>query len=180
MHYRVSLAPLLILPTIIALSKFKKLNNKYVALYFLLAAIFFQYHLHLPLSYLTKQWFWTAPVSVTNINAATADLPANASVVSQNNITPHISQRDLVFTLYPSTKDFSKNSPCGQKTCDWFRWAGNPEYLLVDTSANWDERSFLVNRERYIKGLQNLEKNGNIKKYTQHKDAYLYKIIKKP
>ncbi len=180
LHYRVSLAPLLILPTIIALSKFRKLNNKYIAIYFLLVAIFFQYYFHLPLSYLTKRWFWTEPASVKSINAAAQYLPANASIVAQNNITPHISHRDLIFTLYPSTKDFSANSPCKQKTCNWFRWAGNPEYLMVSTSTDWDSRGFLASREDFIKGLQNLEKSKFIKKYFQKGDTIIYKVQRKP
>jgi len=119
LHYRVSLAPLLVLPTILAIRKFIKLNNKYVAVYIILLAVFFQYFFHLPLSYLTKPWFWTEPASVRNINVAITFLPKDASVVAQDNITPHISHRDIIFTLYPTTKDFSSNSPCKQKTCKW-------------------------------------------------------------
>jgi uncharacterized membrane protein len=180
LHYRITLAPLLALSTIITISRFKKLNNKYVAIYLLICAAFFQYYHHLPLSYLTKQWFWKEPTSVKSINEGINYLSKNASIVSQNNITPHLSHRDQIFTLYPTTKDFKNNSPCGQKTCNWFRWAGNPEYLIVNTSTDWDARGFLVSREGFIKGLQNLEKKGIIKKYYQQEDSYIYQILKKP
>ena len=178
MHYRISLAPLLALPTIMAIARHKWLNNKYIAGYLLLLAVVLQYSLHLPLSYLTKKWFWHEPKSVGQINAIVASLPVNASVVSQNNITPHLSQRKLIFTLYPSLKTFSHNSPCGKKACDWFRWAGNPEYLVVDTSTDWDARSFLTDRDTFINSLQNLEKAGVIRTYKQIGEAYVFKIQK--
>ncbi len=104
--------------------------------YLVICALVLQYILHEPLSYLTKQWFWAEPHSVKNINAVLAYLPQDASVVSQNNITPHISHRDNVFTLWPDTIGFAKNSPCGQKDCRWFHWAGNPQYLVVDTASD--------------------------------------------
>jgi hypothetical protein len=180
MHYRISLAPLMVWATIYTIVKYKWLNNKYIAIYLFFLAVLFQYTLHLPLSYLAKQWFWHEPVSVKNINEIITYLPKDASVVSQNNITPHISQRDLIFTLWPEKKGFPKNSPCGQPTCDWFRWAGKPEYLIVDSGPDWDIRHLLANREEYIAGLQNMEKSGVIKKYKQKDTATLYKIVKQP
>jgi hypothetical protein len=120
------------------------------------------------------------PPSVKNINAAINSLPPNASVVAQNNITPHISHRKLIFTLYPTLKDFKENSPCGQPACNWLRWAGRPTYLIVDTSSDWDARSFLTERKNFVNGLQNMEKEGVIKIFFQKGDAYVYKIIKKP
>jgi len=180
MHYRVTLAPLLILPTIIAINKFKILNNKYVALYLILFAAFFQYYLHLPLSYLTKQWFWREPTSVKDINAIIPLIPPDASVASQNNITPHIAHRHEIFTLWPEKRDFKYNSPCTKPTCNWLRWAGNPSYLVVNTALDWDIRHLLANREDYIDGLDNLEKAGIVEKYKQNGSAVLYKVIKTP
>jgi hypothetical protein len=180
MHYRVTLGVLLVLPTIITISRWKKLNTKYTAVYLVLWAMILQYVLHLPLSYLSKQWFWTKPKSVADIQIVLKQLPKDASVVSQNNITPHISHRRQIFTLYPSTKEFKVNSPCEEKICDWFRWSGTPEYLVVDTSLDWDERSFLVNRDRFKKGLTNLTKNGNIIAVTQSHESTIYRIVNQP
>ena len=179
-QYRISLAPLLIWSTIITLSRYKWLRNRYISVYLIICTLFVQYALHLPLSYLVKSWFWHEPVSVKNINEVITYLPKDASVVSQNNITPHISQRDKIYTLYPVKKSFIKDSPCGQPTCDWFRWAGKPEYMIVDTGPDWDIRHFLANREEYITGIKNLEKGGVIKKYKQKETATLYKIVKQP
>jgi len=105
-QYRITLAPLLALATIIAISKYKWLNSKYLAVYVLALVLIFQYTLHLPVSYLTKGWFWHEPTSVNNINKIIKFIPVNASIVSQNNITPHISHRDEIFTLWPDKKTF--------------------------------------------------------------------------
>jgi hypothetical protein len=140
-----------------------------------------QYSLHLPLSYLSKQWFWYESPSVKTINSVITNfIPQNATIVSQNNITPHLSERKSIYTLFPNTKDFIKNSPCGQKTCNWFRWAGEPEYLIIDTSKDWDIRHMLANRGDYINGLKNLEKTGVVKIYKQEGTTILYKVLKNP
>lgn len=180
MHYRITLAPLMMWATIFTISKYRRLNNNYIGIYLLVCVIFFQYTLHLPLSYLAKEWFWREPSGVKNINKIITYLPKNATVVSQNNITPHISQRKMIFTLWPERKSFESNSPCGEPVCDWFRWAGDPEYLIIDTSPEWDIRHLLANRDEYMKGLENFRQVGIIKKYKQEKTAVLYKILKNP
>lgn len=180
MHYRITLAPLLSWSTIMAVNKFKKLNNQYIGVYLLICLIFLQYFLHLPLSYLTKNWFWKEPSSVKNINKIISVLPKDTPVVSQNNITPHLSQREYIFTLWPVKKDFANNSPCAKSSCDWFRWGGKPEYLVVDLSKDWDIRHLLANRENFIQGVTNVEKSGFIKKDKQVGNAILYKVIKNP
>src|SRR6185437_7445785 len=111
-HYRVTVSVLLIYPTILVISKYRKLNNKYLGIYFLFSAIIFTYLIHSPFTYLTKKWFWIEPPSVKNINKILSYLPANASVVSQNNISSHISNRMNIFTLWPDQKNFSSESPC--------------------------------------------------------------------
>lgn len=179
MHYRSSVGLLLILPTIIAVSKYRRLNSKYTGIYLLFFALFFQYYLHLPLSYLSKQWFWKTPPEVKNINAVLKKLPENAPVTAQSNITPHITHRDFIYTLFPNQKDFIKNSPCGKQTCRWFRIGGNPQYLIVDTGPTWDIRHFLGNREDFISAILNLEENGNIKLLKQNGTTKLYRIINK-
>lgn len=178
MHYRVTLAVLLVWPTIIVISKFKKLNNYYTALFLFCLTLFFQYYLHLPLSYLSKGWFWTEPSGGKNIQTIISFLPKNASVVAQNNLTPHLSHRDEIFTLWPEQKEFQTKDFCGEKLCAWFRWEGKPDYLIVDLSKEWDIRHLLGKREDYISGLMNLEKNGVIQKYQQANTTVLYKINK--
>jgi uncharacterized membrane protein len=176
-QYRVTLAPLLMWSTIISLSKYKKLNTWYIGVYIILCTMLVQFFLHLPLSYLTKQWFWAQPSGVNNINSVIRKyLPTNASVVSQNNITPHLSHRDQIYTLYPEKKLFQKHSPCGETMCDWFRWYGSPEFMIVDTSVDWDSRHLLTNRDEYIRGLQNIERAKVVQKYQQIGSAILYKV----
>ena len=179
MHYRVTLAPLMAWSTILTIARYTSFNKYYTAIYLLLCLIIFQYTFHLPLSYLSKNWFWHEQPAVKNINAVIHYLPSDASVVSQNNITPHISHRNEIFTLWPEKKKFEKNSPCNQKKCNWLMWKSTtPRYLIVDTSPNWDIRHFLDDRNEYIDALKNLEKAGYIKKNKQIGNAVLYTILK--
>lgn len=180
-QYRVTLTPFLAWGTIMTISRFRMLNKWYIALYLLICTMLVQYILHQPLSYLTKSWFWTESPAVSNINTLIReDLPKTASVVSQNNITPHISHRDKIYTLYPEKKIFPKNSPCGLQICNWFGWYGTPEYLIVDTSSEWDARHLLTDRPLFLDGLKNLEKTHVISLYKQTGDATLYKVNQNP
>lgn len=176
-QYRIGLVPLLSWATIATIARFKWLNTKYTAIYLIGCVFAVQYLLHLPLSYLSKQTFWHEPTAVKNINELINYIPSEAALVAQNNITPHVSHRKFIFTLYPEKKTFTENSPCGEQLCDWFRWAGNPTYLIVDTSDAWDIRHLLANREEYSKGLNNMEKAGMIKKQKQKGNTVLYTII---
>lgn len=177
MHYRVTLTPLLSWAAIGTIAKHKRLNSHAIAVYLIAVAVFIQYTLHLPLSYLTKAWFWTEPPGVKHINTLKATLSPGDSVVAQNNIIPHISQRDKIYTLYPEMKVFDPSkSPCGFQECDWFRWYDSPEYLFIDLSPEWDIRHLLANRGEFEKGLENIEKAGVIRKYKQSGTAVLYKI----
>jgi uncharacterized membrane protein len=180
MHYRVITAPLLIWATIWTIRKLPKLNHRLTGVFIISCVFVAQYTLHLPLSYLTKSWFWTTPPSTNNIRDILSSLPSDASVVSQNNITPHISQRQVIFTLWPEKKTFINNSPCGGPVCDWFRWEGNPEYLIVDTAESWDTRHFLTDRTTFINALENLEKQSVISLHKKSASAVLYKIHRNP
>jgi len=183
-QYRIMLDPILALASIWTFKRYINVFPKsqfFLGIWLLCCVIFTQYMLHLPLSYLTKSWFWTRPASVSTINSMIGTyLPKNASVVSQNNITPHISQRDKIYTLYPEQKQFSKNSPCGEKMCDWMRWDKNPKYLIVDTASVWDARHLLTDRAPFVKGLQNLEKAKIIQRYKQLGTTILYKVNENP
>jgi hypothetical protein len=180
-HYRITLTPFLILATISAVSSFKLLNKWYISLYLIFFTLLVQYLLHLPLSYLTKNWFWLEPSGVKNINYIIKNyLPTSASVVAQNNIVPHISHRVAIYSLYPEKKVFLKESPCGKNTCNWFRWHDNPQYLFIDMSPDWDARHLLEDREKFIDGIHNLERKNVITKYVQYGSTILYKVNKNP
>lgn len=176
LQYRIELAPLLFLPTIYGINKLKSLNNVKTGIFLLICALLLQYVLHLPLSYLTKKWFWAKPESAQDINKIIEFIPEDASIVTQNNITPHLSQRDEIFTLWPDKKLFTRSSPCSQPECAWFRWSGKPEYLIVSVSSDWDSRHLLTDRERYIEGLKNMEKSKIITKFKQINQTIIYKI----
>lgn len=177
-HYRSSLSLLLVWPTIFTISRFKVLQTKYVAVYILLCALVLQYVLHLPLSYLTKKWFWTTPASVVSMKQGVASIPQDASVVTQINFLPHLSHRQNEFVLWPETKTFDlSNSPCGTSSCNWIRWVGSPQYMLVDTSTDWDIRYWLTTRENFVDAINNLQKAGVIQPIHSWQTTTLYKVL---
>lgn len=180
MHYRASLAFLLVWPCIETIKRFKKLNSLVIACVILLIVSLLQYKLHVPLTYLSKAWFWQEPESVKNIRESISHLPKDASVVAQNNIVPHIAHRDEVFTLWPEQKKQNETVHCNNEMCSWFRWSGNPKYLLVDTASTWDARHLLTNRDEFIQGIKNLENNKFIKKNYEKGTVVLYIIEKNP
>lgn len=74
-------------------------------------------------------------------------------------------------------QSFKHNSPCGKSTCNWLSWrGGKPEYIIVDTSTNWDIRHYLADRPIFIDGLENMEKYGEINKEKQIGNAMLFRI----
>jgi uncharacterized membrane protein len=176
LHYRVTLAFLLAWPTIEVIRKYTKLNSRITASYLLLTALVCGYLLHSPLTYLSKKWFWNESETVSNINRVIKEIPRNSNIVAQNNIVPHISSRDNVFTLWPEKRKFENTEKCGEMVCHWFRWSGSPEYLIVDTSNDWDIRHFLANREDYLKSIEVFEKNKYIEKEVSYGNAVLYRI----
>lgn len=180
LHYRVTLAALLALPTIIFFSKYKKLNKWYMGFYLLIFALGITYYLHLPLTYLSKSWFWTTPQGINSINKLVGELPSNSSVVSEVNITSHMAHRSQIYTLWAETKKFSGNSPCGRKDCSWFRWDGKPEYLIADTGSNWDIRQLFQNNDDFNLALSSIEKEGIVKLYRQEGTAKLFKVLRNP
>lgn len=179
-HYRVTIAILLVYPTILVASRYRKINNHYVGVYLVCCAMVVTYLLHAPFTYFSKKWFWTQPPSVRNITTVLLYLPPNAAVVSQNNISPHISNRMNIFTLWPEKKVFQADSPCGKVVCNWFSWSGKVEYMIVDTSQSWDARHFLTSREDFIDGLQNMEHEKIIAVYKQSGTAVVYRVLKNP
>lgn len=180
-HYRVTLAPLFVWSTVTTIATFKFLNKKIVAIYLLICTLAIQYALHLPLSYLTKNWFWSKTPAVNSINQViNRYLPPNASVVSQNNITPHISHRDKIYTLYTRSRHFTGQSPCQKSDCPWFEWFDSPEFLLVDISSHWDTRHLLTDPPIFKSALKSAEVTGRIKLIHQIGTTRLYKIEKNP
>lgn len=180
LHYRVTLASLMSIPTIITISKYKKLNKWYTGIYLIFFALAITYQLHLPLTYLTKSWFWKTPPSINSINQAIQILPKDASVVSEVNITPHIDHRKNIYTLFADTKEFKQNSPCGNPSCPWLHWSGSPQYLIADTSEDWDIRQLFQNNPDFNSALSSMEKFGVIKKYKQVGSTKIYLVLKNP
>ena len=176
MHYRMTLAPLLFWATVLTISKRAKLNNAYTALYIILISLFLQYHLHLPLSYLSKNWFWQNLSQRQYIHDSLKTISPEASVVTQNNLVPHLSRRKEIFVIWPQ-EGRADNQGIGTP---WLRWAGKPHYLVVNTASQWDIRHLLMDPQFFRQALQNMEQEGYIIKESHNQDTTIYSIQKQP
>lgn len=177
MHYRVTLAALLVWPAIITVSKIKLFNKHIVAVILFGFVLYLNYSLHVPLTYLTKQWFWTPPSSLSTLRDVLPHVDADEAIAVQNNIVPHLSQRNDILTLWYEQKQLSDISVCGKELCDWLRWNGKPSSLLVDLAPEWDIRHFLADRDAFIRAVENLEQQGVIKVKYRNGTTTLYTIM---
>jgi uncharacterized membrane protein len=179
MHYRSALAILLVWPSILTLSRAKKLHHPLAACVVLLGILYLNYSLHVPLTYLTKKWFWTSPSSLISINTVIKQIQPDYSIAVQNNLVSHLSQRDHIYTLWYEQKKDEEQKICGETNCDWLRWNGAPDYLFVDIAPEWDIRHFLSDREKFTNALTNLEKAGIISIHVEMGTTKLYRIKNK-
>jgi hypothetical protein len=138
-----------------------------------------QYLLHLPLSYLAKKWFWTAPASVESIHTMIEQIPQDSSIATQVNILPHVTHNTHVYTIFPDSIATNSASLCGKSTCHIIKWGGSPQYLLIDLDPAWNTLHLLKNREDFIEALSVLEKKGEIKKISTINTTSLYEIKSK-
>jgi uncharacterized membrane protein len=113
LQYRSELAPLLFLATLYGLLKIPRSWRTIATIWVLICTLYFQYSLHLPLSYLSKGYFWETPHTMQSVRRVIAKIKPEDSIVAQNNLVPHLSQRKEIFSLWHEKKDFLQDSPCG-------------------------------------------------------------------
>lgn len=175
LHYRSTLALLLVWPTIMTFRKLAKFNPYVLGGYLIVFALVSQYILHLPLSYLTKAWFWQVPGAQESIDRAIYSLPPDASIATQVNILPHVATRSEVYTLFPEKRQFDDLDICGKNECYTLRHGGDIEYLIVDTSPQWNALHLLANNSDFLEALSTLEKTGVISINRQIGSTIIYK-----
>lgn len=109
------------------------------------------------------------------LNLFIKQIPGNNVIASQNNLTAHLSHRD-VNIINPGMNTFSYGSPCGLDTCLWFSFEGNPGYVFVDTSSVWESSDVGMPRETFIAALQNMEKTGYLHVYMKKGNMVVYAL----
>ncbi len=176
LHYRSTLALLLVWPTILTFKKLAKFNPYILGVYLILFALLSQYVLHLPLSYLTKAWFWQVPPAQESIDLAISTLPPDAALATQVNILPHVATRSEVYTLFPEKRQFDDLDICGKNECYTLRYAGSPEYIIVDVSPQWNTLHLLANSDEFKEGLATLKKTKKLDLISNNGTTYVYKV----
>ncbi len=177
MHHRAILAPFLLFGTLEVLEKLKRhrFNPQIVSLLILLVALFLQYFFHFPLNKLSKSIYWQEEPWMKDNRTLIATVSPKVSVATQQNLVPHLSHRKEIYLVYPRQHDFTP-SPCGQKTCWWLDFAGQPEYLVVDIHPNQWLTQTLEKTENFVSAVQNMEKAGKITLEFKVNSARLYRL----
>ena len=175
LHYSAPLAPILVYGTIKSLEKnfFKKrklLTYSLGGLFFLIV-VFYQYFLHLPLNMLAKRDFYQLPERREQINEAMTMIGEKESVATQNNLLPHLSHREKIFT-FSSCQDVP--DPSRGMSCQFLIDEDSGELpliekekvklILVDLTPGQNPNNFFPDGEERLKKY--MEKLLLDKKYT--------------
>lgn len=178
LHHRAILDIFLLLGTLDVLSflKNRKIDVEKVSVAALIVVLLCQYFLHLPLNKLSKSDFWKSEAWMANDEKLIETIPQSYSIVTQDNLVPHLSHRKEIRLLYPKKLD---NNLCGQKSCWWLEFSGRPDYMVLDRRPNQWLTQILETNENYQSAINNMEKLGKIRYLKNIGDAYLYKIVYK-
>ena len=180
MHHRTILAPFLLLGTLDALKILKKVKLKAetVSVFLVVAALALQYYFHFPLNKLSKPIYWKKEAWMDDNQALFKDIPPSASLATQQNLVPHLAHRKEIYLVWPRKHDFDPPAGgCGQKSCWWLDFGGQPEYLVVDLRPHQWLTQILESTQNFQSAVRNMEKAGKIKLERQINDINLYRII---
>lgn len=177
MHHRAILSIFLtlgLLDVLAFLSKWKRMLV-IVSCMLLIVACFCQYHFHFSLNKLAKAEYWKEESWMDNTRQLLNLVPKDGSVATQQSLVPHLSHRKEIYLIYPRQHDIA-GEPCGQSLCWWLDWAGNPDYLVVDTRPDQWLTQILETNENWQSAIANMEKTGKIVLEEQVGDAKMYRI----
>jgi len=175
MHHRITLAPILTLGTLEALSRFRKKNIQFISIALLVVAVLLQFFFHLPLNKLSKPAFWREEPWMEDNRKLIATIPENIRLATQQNLVPHVSHRQYIYLVWPRQHDFDDNR-CGQRNCWWLDFDKNAEYLLVDLRPNQWLTQLLETNENFTRAVINMENAGTITLERSVGDAKLYRV----
>lgn len=176
-HHRAILAVFGILAVMAAvriLERFR-IRAKYPIAGLFILTLFLQYWLHLPLNKLSKRDFWQYEPWMVNNEQLFREIPADASVATQQNFVPHLTHRNQIYLVWPRLREM-KDQLCGKPLCYWLDFGGKPEYLAVDTRPDQWLTQTLETDEHYREALSVMEKAGKIRLVKKVGDAKLFLI----
>jgi len=176
-HHRAILAPFLLLGALDALVflKGKKVKPQAASIILVIIALGLQYLFHFPLNKLSKPIYWKSESWMNDNRALFKTIPQDASLATQQNLVPHLSHRQEIYLVWPRQHDFEP-PPCGQKTCWWLDFSGQPEYLVVDLHPHQWVTQLLESNENFESAVRNMEKAGKIVLEREINSAKIYRI----
>jgi len=106
------------------------------------AVVFYQPHL----SFLATRMSVHSEQHLSALNGILGLVPSDASIMTQNDILPHASQRMYAYAMW----EWNASSSAGSvDAVDFFLQIVSPDYVLIDTTSSW----YLDNIEQYTKVL---------------------------
>jgi len=180
MHHRAILGIYTLLGTIVALKLLNKrlrINTTILILFLVLSALFQQFHFNFALTKLLKPSFWQKQAWISDNNYTLSQIPTNARVAAQHSLVPQLSHREQIYLIYPRKNSFKQeNSPCELDSCWWLDFAGEPEYLVLDTHPDIWLTMLLEERNNFTQAIENMESSGVIELYISKGGAKVYTI----
>lgn len=195
MHHRAILALFLLLGTLETLEFFTKKGFRINIIIFiiLINTLTQQYILHFPLNKLSKTDFWKEEQWMIDDKKLISEVPAEASVATQQNFVPHLTHREQIYLVWPRPHDFDPSAryarsgqvpyvpkvgdtPCGQRSCWWLDFPDKPEFLAVDTRPDQWLTQTLESSDHWLAAIGNMEKAGKIVLVKQVGLAKLFKF----
>lgn len=174
-HHRVLLSTFVIIGTLEALLILKKRKIvviRTLTILLLISALFQQYYFHFPLNKLSKADFWKSESWMNDNRNMINSISKKTSLVTQQNLAPHLSHRKEIYIAYPRKHD--KKANC--MNCWWLEFTGKPNYMVLDLHPNQTIIQLLESNENFASAVKNMENARRITKIKNINYATLYKI----
>lgn len=179
MHHRAILSIYLLIGSIDVLAwlKARKIHTLSIVGILLVSALFQQYYFHFALNKLVKRSFWQTEQWIKDNNEVLKQVPPDASIAAQQSLVPHLSHRKKIYLVYPKISGFKPGkNPCGKDSCWWLDFAGEPDYLVIDTHPGLWLTMALEERENFAVALEHMQKSSALELVYRKGYAGIYKI----
>ena len=140
----------------------KKQLIKFLPALLLSSVLLFQYFFHLQLNMLTKKEYWNLEKHAT-LQEIQKQIPATASLATQNNLAPHFAARPHIYLVQLSGQQLE---------------TGRAEYLLLDLTPGQPIVNFYgIDQKRIESGFKKLIQGGRYKIIWQKQAFFLAHIV---
>lgn len=186
LHYRVILGPMLAMAAIWGARKIGEVwgagGIRVVGVVLIMIVLVLQWRLHLPLNSLFKTAFYQEEEWMRQAREIIKLVPKGASVATQNNFIPHLSQRREIYPLWSSSRVYLPlNKPCFPARICLGLDLDRAEYILVDSRVDQPPVAFwgMGDTATALARIKELEESGDYNLIAQKGTVKLLRRTKK-